>query len=206
MHRRTLLLAGLIATLPLSLHAQVQVPGADIARIEAYLNGLRSLKARFLQIAPNGQTAQGTAWLVRPGRMRFEYDPPSPLLLVAGHGLFVFRDNELRQTTNIPLGRTPLGILLADHIQLSGPVTITNYQHQGGTIEVTVVRTETPGEGSLTLVFQDSPLLLREWIVTDAQRRETRVSLFNMELGGSFPDSLFTFVDPSTMGGPNYGP
>src|SRR5262245_26984965 len=74
---------------------------ADLARIETYLDGLRSLKARFLQVAPNGAIAQGEAWLERPGRMRFQYDPPSPLLLVAGHGLVVFHDKALNQTTNI---------------------------------------------------------------------------------------------------------
>ena len=80
---------------------------ADLARIEAYLNGIVSLKARFLQVAPNGATSAGVAWLERPGRMRFQYDPPSPLLLVAGHGLVVFHDAQLNQTSNIPLSRTP---------------------------------------------------------------------------------------------------
>jgi len=63
---------------------------ADIARVEAYMNGLHTLKSRFLQVAPDGSTAGGVAWVDRPGRMRFQYDPPSPLLLVAGHGLFFF--------------------------------------------------------------------------------------------------------------------
>ena len=112
---------------------------ADLARIEAYLNGIRSLKARFLQVAPNGATSQGTAWLERPGRMRFQYDPPSPLLLVAGHGLVVFHDAQLNQTSNIPVSRTPLGILLADRVSLSGDVTVTSLQRQPGMIQVTLV-------------------------------------------------------------------
>src|SRR5690349_940285 len=109
---------------------------ADLARIEAYLNGLRSLKAQFMQIAPNGAVSRGNAWLQRPGRMRFEYTPPSPLLLVAGHGLVVFHDSQLNQTSNIPLSRTPLGILLADRITLSGDVTVTGIQRQPGQIQV----------------------------------------------------------------------
>ena len=211
LRRRALL--GALPLLPLALaplpgraEAPVAVPPADLARIEAYLNGVRSLKARFLQIAPDGTTAQGTAWMVRPGRMRFEYDPPSPLLLVAGHGLFIFRDNQLRQTTNIPLGRTPLGILLADQIRLSGDVRVVGYDHQPGLIEITLVRAENPGEGAITLVLQDEPMLLREWIVTDPQRRETRVSLFHLEFGGTYPDSLFTYIDPAMMGGPSTTP
>ena len=106
---------------------------ADLQRIETYLDGLRSMKAHFLQVAPNGAITQGEAWLERPGRMRFQYDPPSPLLLVAGHGLVVFNDKSLNQTSNIPIGRTPLGILLADHVHLSGDVTVTDMQHLPGT-------------------------------------------------------------------------
>ena len=80
---------------------------ADLARIETYLDGLRTLKAHFLQVAPNGAISQGTAWLERPGRMRFQYDPPSPLLLVAGHGLVVFYDKSLNQTSNFPISSRP---------------------------------------------------------------------------------------------------
>lgn len=169
---------------------------ADLARIETYLDSLRTLKARFLQVAPNGAITQGLAWLERPGRMRFQYDPPSPLLLVAGHGLVVFHDKQLNQTTNIPLGQTPLGILLADRVQLSGGVTVTGMQRLPGQLQVSLVRTASPGDGTLTLVFADNPLALRQWTVLDAQRRETRVTLYNVELGGQFDSKLFEFIDP----------
>jgi outer membrane lipoprotein-sorting protein len=169
---------------------------ADLARIEAYLDSLRTLKAHFLQVAPNGATSQGTAWLDRPGRMRFQYDPPSPLLLVAGHGLVVFHDKSLNQTTNIPISKTPLGILLADKVHLSGDVTVTGMQRLPGQIQVSLVRTASPGDGTLTLIFADNPLTLRQWTVLDAQRQETRVTLYNVETGGKFDAKLFEFIDP----------
>ncbi|MBV9735647.1 MAG: outer membrane lipoprotein carrier protein LolA [Acidisphaera sp.] len=198
MHRRILLAGLALLALPAAGPAFTPTPQdrADLARIEAYLNGVHSLKARFLQIAPDGSTSQGTAWLERPGRMRFQYDPPSPLLLVAGHGLVVFHDAELQQTSNIPIGSTPLGILLAADIRLSGPVSVTDVQRRPGEIALTLVRTASPEEGSLTLVFSDGPLLLRSWTVVDAQRQATRVSLFDVQLGGDFPDKLFEFIDP----------
>lgn len=168
----------------------------DIARIETYLNGLRTLKAQFLQIAPNGSVSRGTAWLDRPGRMRFQYDPPSPLLLVAGYGLVVFHDASLNQTSNIPLSRTPLGILLADKVTLSGDVIVTAIQRPPGQVQVTLVRAGSPNDGSLTLTFNDNPLVLRQWSVIDAQRQETRVTLYNVELGGKFDAKLFQFIDP----------
>lgn len=169
---------------------------ADLDRIEAYLNSLTALKAKFLQVAPDGSVSQGLAWLERPGRMRFQYDPPSPYLLVAGYGLLVFHDASLDQTTNIPLSSTPLGVLLAPHVTLSGDVTVTDFQRLPGEFDVTLVRTSRPGEGSLTLVFSTDPLTLRQWAVRDAQGKVTRVTLYDVTLGGHFANNLFTFVPP----------
>jgi outer membrane lipoprotein-sorting protein len=209
MKRRTLLALPLLALVSgpavaagMALTAQDQ---ADIARIEAYLNGLHTLKARFLQVAPDGGTSGGIAWMERPGRMRFQYDKPSPLLLVAGHGLLVYYDRELRQTSNIPLGATPLGLLLQDNLKLSGDVTVTGIERQPGQIQITLVRTRSPGDGSLTLVFADNPLALRQWVVMDSRQQETQVSLFNVELGGTFNPDMFTFIDPKLQpGGDTY--
>lgn len=209
MKRRALMASALF--FPLAAHAQARFQPtaqdrADLTRIETYLNGLRSLKAKFIQIAPDGGLASGTAWLSRPGRMRFEYFPPTPFLLVAGNGLLVFHDGKLKQTTNVPLGQTPLGILLADNVKLSGDLTVLGMRREPGMIEVRVTRTASPGDGSLTLIFADNPLALRQWTVLDAQRHETRVTLSNVELGGNFDGKLFQFVDPSIFhNDPNRG-
>jgi outer membrane lipoprotein-sorting protein len=204
MNRRSLFLLPLAAMLPAAAPAPAPLTArdrADLARIQTYLNGITTLKARFLQVAPDGSTSQGIAWMQRPGRMRFQYDPPSPLLLVAGHGLFVYYDRELRQVTNIPLGSTPLGLLLRRDITLAGDVTVTDIQRAPGQIQVTLVRTEKPDEGSLTLIFADDPLALRQWRVVDSQRRETTVTLYNVELGGSFDQDMFTLIDPKDFPG-----
>ena len=176
---------------------------ADVARVETYLDGLRTLKARFLQVAADGATAGGTVWLDRPGKMRFQYDPPSPLLLVAGGGLVVFHDDQLQQTSNIPLGQTPLGILLAANVKLSGDVTLTGIDRLAGQLQLSMVRTASPGDGSLNLVFADAPLALRQWSVIDAQGRETRVSLYDVQLGGTFDSHMFYFSDPRLLGPSN---
>ena len=173
---------------------------ADLARIEAYLNGLHAMRARFLQIAPDGGVSEGNLWLQRPGRMRFEYDPPAPFLMVAGSGNGMFYDKQLKQVSYFPLSSTPLGILLAENIRLSGEVTVTGMQRLPGQVQVTLVRTGAPGDGSLTLVFADDPLTLRQWVVMDPQQRETRVSLFNAAVGGSFDQKLFQTADPRLPG------
>ena len=169
---------------------------ADIARVETYLNGLRTLRARFLQVAPEGGIAEGNAWIDRPGRMRFEYDPPSPLLLVAGNGNGMFYDKQLKQVTYFPLSSTPLGILLSDNLKLAGAVTVSAIERLPGQLHVAMFRTASPGDGSITLVFADNPLSLRQWTISDPQQRETSVSLFNIALGGRFDQKLFETADP----------
>lgn len=203
--RRAMLL-GLGALLPLTLAggmAHAQSPElspqdqADLTRIQTYLEGVRTLKARFLQIAPDGQQSQGNAWLERPGRLRFEYDPPAPYLLVAGNGLATFYDASLKQTSNIPLGATPLGVLLSDHLNFNRDVTVSDLVRHPGQIQLTVVSRSNPGEGTLTLFFNDNPLSLRGWAVLDAQRRLTRINLFDIQRGGNFDQHLFVFIDPN---------
>ena len=162
-----------------------------VDRIQDTLAGITTLRGRFEQIAPDGQRSTGTVWLDRPGRMRFEYDKPSPLLLVAGNGKLVFTDSALGQTTDIPLDRTPLGLLLRPRLSLSGDVTITGFSHADGLLQLTLVRTATPSEGSLTLLVADNPLLLRGWRVVDAQGRETRIALSDLASGVSMPARLF---------------
>jgi outer membrane lipoprotein-sorting protein len=186
---------------PLAARAQGASPPApqdagDLARIEAYLNGIHTLQAHFLQVAPDGAMSQGTAWLDRPGRMRFDYAPPAPFLLLAHKGQLTFQDRSINQISQVPLSFTPLGILLADHVSLSGDVTVTGFQRLPGQLQVTLVRSSSPRDGSLTLLFTDNPLALRQWTVLDAQRRETRVTLYNVEQGVNLDPKLFEFLDP----------
>lgn len=219
MNRRPFLLAPLLLAGPALAQQRAPAPPApapserdraDLARIEAYLNALTTLRARFLQIAQSGASAEGTAWIWRPGRMRFEYDPPEPLLLVADSGQFLMYDRELRAPTTLLVSQTPLGILLRREVRLSGDVTVTAIERTGPFLRVTMFRTSEPGEGRLTLVFNAEPLELRQWAVLDAQRRETRVTLSRIETGLRFPASLFQFNDPrffepGGMGAPQGG-
>ena len=212
MQRRTFLR---LAALPVGLWAPAALAqpaprlspqdAADVAKVEAYLNSIHTLRAHFVQAAPDGQLSQGTAWLERPGHLRFQYDPPNPYLLVTSFGQLVFEDRSINQISEIPLGRTPLGILLADHVRLSGSVTVTGVRRLPGQLQISLLRTATPGEGSLTLIFSEDPLALRQWTVVDAQRRETHVTLYNVETGISLNPQLFHFVDPRQGGGTSSG-
>ena len=203
MLRRSLLAAPLLAAPLLTLGApdataQGANPrdAADIRRAEAYLNGITSLRARFVQIAGNGASAEGTAIIVRPNRMRFDYDPPEPLLLIAQGSQFLHYDKELRQPSIVPTSQTPLGVLLRPQVQLSGDVTVTGVTRDAGFLRITLFRTAAPNEGRLTLVFAQEPFELRQWAVLDPQGRTTRVSLSQIETGVRVPASAFEFNTP----------
>jgi len=206
MNRRTLLRLFLLPLLPPAgarfAHAgypTTQQDTADIGQVQAYLNSIHTLKAHFLQVAPDGAMSQGTVWMERPGRMRFEYDPPAPFLLVAGGGVLSFEDRSINQVSQVPLSLTPLGILLSDHINLAGPVTVTDLQRLPGQLQVTLVRSNSTQDGTLTLLFTENPMSLRQWTVQDAQDRTTTVTLYNMEQGVNLNPDLFQFKDPRSF-------
>jgi len=194
-------LAGLMGlALPGAARAQQAPPdAAAIQRVEAYFNAMTTFRARFLQIAQNGGSAEGTAMIWRPGRMRFEYDPPEPTLLIAADNQFFHWDRELRQPTTVPVNSTPLGVLLRNPLALRGDVTVTATERSGGLLRMTVLRTAAPNEGRITLILEENPMQLRQWEVLDAQGRTTRVTLTQIETGVRFDPFLFAFNDPRFM-------
>ena len=169
----------------------------DLARIENYLNRLRTLRADFLQINPDGATATGTFYYDRPDKMRLDYDPPSELLIIANDWKLVYQDRRLEQITQLFTSQTPLGFLLADDIDLSdGEVTVTSLDRRGGEVQVTLVQTDEAAEGSITLAFAEEPLELRRWTIVDAQGYATHVVLEEVETGVPLDEELFIFRNP----------
>lgn len=168
---------------------------ADIARIEAYLNGLRTLTARFVQVAEQGGVAEGRIYLQRPGRLRLEYADPVPLLVLAARGQIIQHDRQLKQTTYLPLSSTPASILLRETVALSGSVTVTGVERGTNSVRVTIVQTDDPRAGRLTLAFAERPLQLTNWVVVDGQGATTRVALSEILNGVPIPAQLFEFRD-----------
>ncbi|HRC26016.1 MAG TPA: outer membrane lipoprotein carrier protein LolA [Alphaproteobacteria bacterium] len=170
--------------------------GPEIARAQSYLSGLGTARARFLQTAPDGSEATGTFYLKRPGRLRFEYDPPAREFVVADGLLIYFYDGDLGEQSNAPIGQTLADFLLRDNLRLSGDVRVTEVKRAGGLLQIQMVQTSDPVAGSLTLGFTESPFALRKWRVVDSQGLITEVELFNLETGVALSPSLFIYRDP----------
>jgi outer membrane lipoprotein-sorting protein len=154
------------------------------------------MTARFTQYAEDGGIAEGRLYVKRPGHMRFEYDPPTPILLVADGTFVIYFDKSLEQTSYLPIGSTPAWFLLRDDIRLGGDVTVTGYEHTPGAIRVTLVKTKDPDAGAVTLTFSDRPLELKQWSIVDAQGKRTTVSLTDMRVGLPLDKQLFVFKEP----------
>ncbi len=184
-----------------------KIPEADAAsiaalgRVEAWFAETQTLKARFVQVNDMGQTATGTVWLRRPGRVRFEYDPPVPLLIVADGLFVVFVDQELEQADRMPLIRSPLSILTAEEVDLQRDTDLRGVSHDAGVIRVTVADPESPEEGEVTLVFRDSPIALRQWVVRDPAGKETTITLQDTQTNLELPQRLFVYTDPAPASG-----
>ena len=169
---------------------------ADLARVEAYMNGIRTLKSDFMQVAQNGATAQGVVAIQRPGKMRIEYAPPSPHLIVTSGSFLVYVEKSLKQSSYIPLDSSLAGFLVRETIRLSGDVTVTAFEKDKGTIRVTLAQSDDREAGALTLLFSDAPLQLRQWSVMDSQGQTTRISLLDPQFGVPVDQKLFGWDRP----------
>jgi len=172
--------------------------GVELGRIKDYLNSFTTLRARFDQVAPDGALAEGAFYLRRPDRLRFEYAPPTPILVVADRVWLIFHDTELGQVDRLPLYSTPLGFLVRDEIEFGEEIIVTAVQRLPGELRLTLRDEEKTDEGSITLVFEDTPLRLWQWRVTDAQGLTTRITLRDVEVDVTLDPTLFVFDDPAT--------
>ncbi len=168
----------------------------EIKRIEVYFNRLKTVKARFLQLSSEGSMASGTLYISRPGRLRFEYAPPTPVLIVTSGLLLIYYDKELEQITHLFLKSTPLAFLLKEKVSLSGDITVTRFSHGRNVLRVTLTDSDDAQNGSITLIFSDNPLALRKWVITDAQGVRTTVNLADVRRDMELDPELFKFKEP----------
>ncbi len=189
MNRRCLLLAP-IALAALALPAAAQpIPLAELSR---YFNAFRTAEAQFTQVNADGSLATGRLYIRRPGRMRFEYDPPEASLVIASAGtVAVFDPRSNTGPTQYPLSRTPLSLILAPQVDLTRARMVVAHRVEGPTTVVVAQDPDNPEYGTLQLVFSARPTELRQWRVTDDAGRETTVILGDMRTGAALPERLF---------------
>ena len=188
-------LACLLPTLPVgAADTPMQLTAedkADLDRIAGYLDGLRSMRARFQQVSSGGQLAFGRIFLRRPGDLRVEYEPPVPVLLVSDGTWVDYYDSELDQLTQIPLDQTPIWFLVQQTIAFSSKITVTAIERSPGAIRLSLYQTANPDAGSASLTFADDPLALKQWTIRDSRGTEVLIALQDAVFGVALPNDLF---------------
>ena len=182
-------------------NAQVGVP-----QIEQYINSIRTLQARFVQSNPNGSIVQGTVYLSRPGRMRFQYDPPSQLKVVADGRQVTLWDPATRDFGQWPIGWTAASFLVREPLKLSGDLTVQSLQRTADGLQLNMVQTKKPQEGQVIVRLAENPMALRGWTIIDNRGNKVDVALSNVQTGMQLADSLFKYDGPDAgqiLGGGN---
>ena len=165
----------------------------EVERLRVYLNGLTTLEAAFQQLDGRGNLAKGRFWLHRPNRLRFEYDPPNPILIVARGSFLVHFDKELKEAHYLDQDETPAWLLLSDEVQFGDNVVVQGVQRNGDRINVTAQQVGREEDGAITLVFQHTPIKLLGWTMVDAGGNQLFLTLQDPVLGGVIDQDLFDF-------------
>ena len=189
MHRRTFMAAAaasLAATPALA-------DKLSLNAISAYLNGIVNATSDFTQVNDDGSLSTGTLYIKRPGRMRFDYNPPEQLLVMAGGGQVGIFDGKsnLKKAERYPLARTPLNLILERNVDLARRNMVVGHDFDGTATVVTAQDPEHPEYGTIQLKFTGNPIELRQWIITDGQGSKTTVILGQLASGGDLPSTLF---------------
>nr|WP_321360234.1 outer membrane lipoprotein carrier protein LolA [uncultured Hyphomonas sp.] len=163
--------------------------------IAASMEKVKTASGRFDQISPDYNTTSGSFALSRPGKVRFDYDAPSPLLIVSDGTTVAMQDSELETTDRVPLGSTPLALLLDDNLDFNTEAEVVDVSKQGDNVEVTLSDPDGEMDGTLTLLFSGPDHDLTGWRTMDSAGNLTQVGLHDVKTGKKLNPRLFIVKD-----------
>lgn len=173
--------------------------GLSLDRISAYLNSFRTAEGTFTQITDDGRTSTGRLMIRRPGRLRFDYDPPNEALVVANGDTVAIVDPASNVSPQgYPLFTTPLKIILARRVDLGAERMVVARATNGETTTIRAQDPKNPEIGSIDLTFSHDPVRLTQWVINDAAGANTVVKLDSLETGVTLRDELFTLPGADT--------
>ena len=164
-------------------------------RASTALAKVKTASGTFEQLSPDYSESTGRFALSRPGKVRFEYDDPSPLLVVSDGTTVGLQDSELETTDRVPLGTTPLALLLDDDIDFATEADVLDVTNRNGRVEITLRDKSGEMDGTLTLVMQESDMSLTGWHTLDSGGNLTQVQLTDVSYGQRLNPRLFVLKD-----------
>jgi len=167
---------------------------ALVNRVSTYLTSVQVLTGNFVQIGPDGRRTTGHLFIQKPGKVRFEYDPPSPIDIIADGTQVVVRDRQLATQDLYPLSQTPLRFLLADHIDLLQDTNVVGVTADDTYVSVMIEEKQAfIGTNRLLMMFDSKDFKLKQWTVTDVQGFDTTIAVSNLDTSKRPDPNLFKF-------------
>jgi outer membrane lipoprotein-sorting protein len=164
-----------------------------VERINAYFNNITNLQGSFEQVDAADKRTTGRFYVQRPGKIRFDYAPPSGLRIVADGNFLAIEDSDLKTVEKYPIQSTPFRLLLADAVDLGRDARIVGVESSEGTLAISLEDKSGDAAGSIKLTFDSgSELQLKEWLITDAQGLTTRVTVNDVVSGRKVAADFFT--------------
>lgn len=164
---------------------------ADLDHVSAALNAIHTLKGSFIQIDPDGQIDEGVFYIEKPGRMRFEYHAPNPVLIVSDGSTVAVQNRSLNTIDHYPIWATPLDLILSDDLDLKRNASIAGVDREPGEIIVDARSHSSRTNGNISLVFTDPELALRQWTIVDDQGLSTTVAVRDVQQNVAINPELF---------------
>jgi outer membrane lipoprotein-sorting protein len=175
---------------------------ALLDRVSAYLSSVQTMVGKFVQVGPDGGRTEGIFYIQKPGRVRFEYNPPSPIDIVADGSSVVVRDRKLATQDLYPLSQTPLRYLLADRIDLLRDTDVVSVTSDNSFVTVVIEQKQLlVGTDRLMMMFDAKDLMLKQWTVTDPQGFDTTVAVYNLDSTKKPDPNLFVINYQRDQGG-----
>ncbi len=165
---------------------------AQAARVSAYLSSLQTLVGNFVQVGPDGSKTTGDFVIQKPGKVRFEYDAPTPIEIIADGSSVAVRDRNLATQDIYPLSQTPLRFLLSDRIDLMKDTNVVSVTSDDVFVSVTIEEKQAlVGTSRLMLMVGAKDGQLKQWTVTDPQGYDTTVAVYNLDTTKKVDPNLF---------------
>jgi outer membrane lipoprotein-sorting protein len=161
-------------------------------KVSGYLSGVQTLVGNFVQIGPDGRRVDGIFSIQKPGKVRFQYNPPSPIDIIADGSSVVVRDHSLETSDFYPLSQTPLRYLLADRIDLVRDAEVVGVSADNTFVTIVLEENQAMvGTSRLTIMFDAKTMALKQWTVTDPQGLDTVVAVYNLDTAKKPDPNLF---------------
>jgi len=188
------------AVLPLNTFAQAAAaapPPALAQAIADHFSATKTMQGSFVQFGPRGDQTGGRFFIERPGKMRFNYDDPSPMRVISDGANVVVGNSQLKTWNTYPLSKTPLTLLLASKIDLSADM-VRSVQVAPELTTIVLGSRTIFGDSTITMMFDSKTYDLRQWTVTDNQGKDTSVVINNVKTNVAFDESVFKIPSDTT--------